>query len=487
MASRNDRLRLPIPVALAAWVLTGLIAPLTEAQEQITPRRQQIRSIEARRLPTLRVGLSSAPPEDGCEPEMQPAARPKMVFLNYFWYRPFEFDCTMMQPKSGTINSRDTGVKGYYHKRFKRLKRNGVDVLGFVFTGFEKPDDDVAGEPPHTVKHGRNLKGAISRAEDVGLPFFIYYDLAIRTAAKSHLCKTPAPANQYSCRDPDHSPISSYDLTDPVVFPQLRKDFIRIKDDFILPHLDSYYMLEDEDGNLILDENGLPRPVIGIYIAREFKANAGIRHFVNRLKVRFKRDGLGTPAFVLDTIFWNDPVREPVLKRFDDSVVAVTSFFPVNQVTADDLGIFNMAQWVPALRALYRDAALGLQESDRLSHLQVWPGIATQFDNRRRPLSYCAPPSIVGTPESFWHIRDSEDWRDMLRMGYESTYRVASSCRGAPSDRPIPQTLVINYENEFRESAVTDCTSKTASGQIKFPYKFGCTLLKVVKSEDRYK
>lgn len=488
MSPRTDLSRTVVLGALAAGLAAvGGLPAAADAQQRITPRRQQVQSIEPRQLPTSRPGVQQSEGPEDCELAMRPARRPKMVFLNYFWYRTWEFDCTMMRPKSEVIDSRDTDVNGYYHKRFRRLKKNGVDVLGFVFTGFDRPDPDARGEDPHTWKHGRNLKNAIGRAEDAGLPFFIYYDLAIRTAAKSHLCKVPAPANRFRCRDSRHDPIDSYNLTDSAVFPQLRKDFLRIKDDYILPHLDSYYMLEDEEGNLILDENGLPRPVIGIYIARDFVPNGGIRHFVDRVKFRFKRDGLGTPAFVLDTIFWHDPVREPVLQRFGDSVVAITSFFPVNQITADERGILKMADWIPHMRDLYREAAQGLQENAKLSHLQVWPGIATQFDNRRRPLDYCEPPPIVQTPESFWHIRGRQDWRDMLKMGYDSAYTLQTGCGQVPTEKQAPQTLVINYENEFRESAVTDCASRTASGQIKFPYKFGCALLKVVRSEDRHR
>ena len=211
-------------VGLAFAGLPGALA--AEAQQRIGPERQRVRSVEVRRQSVLRVGTASQPPDDTCQAEMRPARRPKMVFLNYFWYRKFEFECTMMRPKTDAIDSRDTDVGGYYDKRFRRLKKKGVDVLGFVFTGFEKPDDDIAGQVPHTAKHGRNLKNAISRAEDAGLPFFIYYDLAIRTAVKSHLCNVPEPIEQHSCRKPEHTPITGYDLTDPVIFPQLRQDFV---------------------------------------------------------------------------------------------------------------------------------------------------------------------------------------------------------------------------------------------------------------------
>ena len=92
------------------------------------------------------------------------------------------------------------------------------------------------------------------------------------------------------------------------------------------------------------------------------------------------------------------------------------------------------------------------------------------------------------TPESFWHLRDARDWRQMVQMGYKSAYTLESTCvqAGAPADDgPTPQTLVINYDNEFRESAITDCVTRNRDGSVQFPYRFGCSLLKVVRQEDR--
>ncbi len=432
-------------------------------------------------------GGSPWEPEDGTAAaeelrRMEPLPGAKIAFLNYFWHRPAEFGCTMLVPRGGAIDAADTGRGGYFHRRFRRLRRAGVDVLAFAFTGFAGPDPDVDGEEPHTVRDGRNLAAAIPRALDVGLPYFIYYDLATRTAVRSKRCLTPEPAESYACRNPAHRPVSAYDLEDPVLFEQLLGDLLRIKDDLILPHRRGYYMLEDVEGRPVLDERGLPRPVLAIYVARDLTPNRGIKRLVRTVTRHYQRDGLGRPAFVLDSIFWHDPAGARVARRFGKSAAALTSFFPVNPLVAELRGIETMAGWVPAMRELYAAAAAEVERRPRLAGLQIWPGIGAMFDNRRSRGPGCEPFRHPFYATTRWHLRGREDWRAMLRMGYESA-RGPAARDGAASVRP----LVINYENEWRESAVTDCVKKAAGGRLEYPFNFGCALLRVVAEEDRFR
>lgn len=428
--------------------------------------------------------LAAAAPEHETQADCQslrPAPRPKMAFLNFFWHSPEEFECTMLEPRGGPI---DSTRKGYYRRRFRRLARHGVDVLGFVFTGFGSRDPDVDGGTPHTVRDGRNLERAIAVAARGELPFFIYYDLVVRTAVRSKLCLVPPPADGKSCRQTWQRPVSEYDLRDPVLFDQLRGDMRRIKDDLILPHLDAYYFLEDERGRPILDSEGLPRPVIALYVARELVANGALKRLVRKVTRDYRADGLGQPAFVLDTIFWNDPLPRRIVKRFGTAATAVTSFFPVNALAAERRSIGSMRGWVPAMGELYADAAAKIATADGLSHLQVWPGIGTMFDNRRMRNAECQPYFFDHTPPMHFHLDDAEDWRAMLAMGFGSTYTAGRDC--APPRGRRPQSLVINYDNEWRESAVTDCVAGGPGGTVEFPFRFGCSLLEVAREEDRW-
>ncbi len=421
----------------------------------------------------------TAAAEDPRRMETLPGA--KIAFLNYFWHRPAEFHCSMLVPRQGAIDSADTGPNGYYHRRFRRLRRAGVDVLAFVLTGFASPDPDVDGKEPHTVRDGRNLAAAIPRAESVGLPFFIYYDLATRTAVRSKLCLTPEPAEDFECRNPAHRPVAAYDLEDPVLRAQLLGDLLRIKDDLILPHRASYYMLEDAAGDPVLDEHGLPRPVLAIYVARALAPNRGIKRLMRAVTRHYRRDGLGRPALVLDSIFWHDPAGARVARRFGRSAVALTSFFPVNPLVGELRGIETMRDWVPAMEELYAAAAVEVERRPRLAGLQIWPGIGTMFDNRRVRSPGCEPFRHPYYATTRWHLGSREDWRAMVRMGY-------ASARGPAEPGPAAglQPLVITYENEWRESAVADCVRRAAGGRLEFPFNFGCALLRVVAEEDRF-
>lgn len=421
---------------------------------------------------------------------MVAAAKPKAAFLNFFWHRPNEFRCTHLQPRDGAINSNDTGWGGYYHDRFKRLKRAGVDVLGFVFTGFDAPDLSPQREPLRSEPHGRSLGEAIWLARDVGLPVFIYYDLNVRTALKSGFCKVPPPANAYTCRDEEQRPVSIYNLARRRLYDQVRDDFVRIKDDYILPHMDTYYFLEDENGDLKLDEEGLPRPVLAIYIARELLANNAVKKLVAELTAAYRADGLGQPAFILDTIFWDHPTHPRIVKLFGTSAVALTSFFPVSAPTAAERGIEWMVDWAPQFRQLYRAAADEILDQ-HLNGLQVWPGVASMFDNRALEMrSSCESPPDTITPNSFWHLRSSLEWAEVLNAAYDSAYIPQTECTDGASETPAKapptQSLIINYENEWRESAVTDCVAKTRRGEATYPYNFGCELLNTFERLDRY-
>lgn len=430
-------------------------------------------------------------PEPGgptpCRLLMEPAPRPKAAFLNFFWHRPNEFKCTRLQPRDGPINSNDTGWGGYYHARFQRLERAGVDVLGFVFTGFAAPDLGIDRLPLRSEPHGRSLGEAMWLAKDVGLPVFVYYDLNVRTVFKSGLCKVPPPANQYQCRDANQRPVSHYNLNRRRLFEQLRNDFVRIKDDYILPHLDTYYFLEDEKGERILDEMGLPRPVLAIYIARELLPNQGITKLVEEVTTAYRADGLGQPAFVLDSIFWKEPTKAEVVRRFGTSAVALTSFFPVSAPIADELEIEWMVDWVPQFRRLYREAADEIV-SERLNGVQVWPGLGSMFDNTRiERRTFCEPPEHPITPSSKWHLRSSLEWAEMVNAAYDSAYVPRLECPGDDAaPRRSAQPLIINYENEWRESAITDCVEKTRNGQPGYPFLFGCELLNTFEQLDRY-
>ncbi len=430
--------------------------------------------------------------------------RPKTFVTDFTWYRPNEnargdaepasLACTRAAPRRafGEIASSDyLSSEGYYADKYRRFKRHGVDGIAYLVSD-AIPDSFAGG----------NLVSAASLAAERGLDLFAYYDLLVTSANQSglFLCQ---PGN---CKNtPTRRAVVDYNInTRPQLYAQIRDAFLDIADYLILPHLDAamdpgseaggYVLLEDSNGELVLDEEGLPRPVIAIYVAREFSDKPANLSRLGQLMVEvtdaYRLRGLGKPALVLDVIFWATPTAENIDTPFDpeivaafgDHAVAVTWYSFYDAYRAGHFGITNdgarppMDVWAKKLNQQYFATRDLLQEEEQ--DLMIWPGVSTQIDTRRA--EHCRPR---GT-EVVYHLRSLDDWRTMLDRGLRHTWRPADLRPNG--EAPLQTLLLVNNAGEWLEIGALDYTHADSTGQCSFPYNWCTGLLDVLTEADRY-
>jgi len=422
---------------------------------------------------------------------------PKLFVTDFTWYYPNQREdgsvhpqslaCTRAAPRRafGEITATDyLSSAGYYGEKYRRFKSRGVDGIAFMMTG-RIPDSF----------EGSNLVQATYLAKEAGLQFFAYYDLFVRTARESGLvlclpgsqCQTPAGTER----------VPSYHLAAyPRLYDQLRDDFVSLAEHVILPHMDEagggYLMLEDADGRRVLDEQGLPRPVLAIYIARELAVGpASLRRLgelMEEVTGVYRGLGLGRPAMVLDVLFWATRSADTIeltydpriVEAFGESVVAITwySFFDtyrgaLNHVTNDGKRP-PVEVWGKMLHQRYFEAR---EEMVTNGHeLMLWPGVQTQIDTRAPTKKGCRQRSV----EVVYHLRDREDWRAMLERGYRN------AARPVTSGTPLQTVVVVANAGEWFEIGALDYTHMDRSGKCSFPYHWCTALLDVIDEEDRY-
>lgn len=423
---------------------------------------------------------------------------PKLFATDFAWYRPNEKDDGSVEPRSlacgnasprhaeGGISGTDyLSSAGYYGEKYKRFKEFGVDGIAFVAT--DRVPDSFEGE---------NIVQLADLATDAGLDFFVYYDLFVNTVKTSRLFLC-LPAG--SCSLPaNQERVPTYNMASrPRLYDQLRDHFEAIARHLVVPHVNAdgpgYQMLEDANGDWVLDEAGLPRPVIAITIAREFsdkKANMRrIGDLMDDLTDTFRALGVGKPALLLDVIFWVTP-RAPVfehpydpdlLEAFGDHAVAITRYGFFDAFRGGLINITNdgprppIAVWGKYLNQHYRQTRDAL--ADDRHALMIWPAAQTQIETRA--------PDVEGCPERrvdlAFHLRSAEDWRTMLSRVLLNGWRPRPA-QGAPL-----QTLaLITNAGEWYEAGAIDVTGPDETGECSFPFHWCESLLEVVRDEDRY-
>ena len=429
------------------------------------------------------------------ELEIDPS--PKLFVTDFTWYHPNERDdghlnerslaCTRAAPRRafGEIAATDyLSSAGYYGEKYQRFRRRGVDGIAFMMTDRVPDSFD-----------GSNLVQAARLAREAGLQFFAYYDLFVRTAKESRMILC-LPGSQ--CRlPPGATRVPSYNLAArPRLYEQLRDDLVSLAEHVVQPHMDAaeggYLMLEDAAGRRVLDEQGLPRPVIAIYIAREFSDKpaslARLGKLMDEVTDVYRGLGLGRPAMVLDVLFWatrsTDDVEltyDPeIVEAFGQSAVALTwySFFDpyrgaLRNVTNDGKRP-PIAVWGKLLHQRYRQAREELSANGR--ELMLWPGVQTQIDTRVAERDGCQQRNV----EVVYHLRDREDWRTMLVRGYRN------AARPRTSGTPLQTVVVVANAGEWFEIGALDYTHRDSSGKCSFPYHWCEALLDVVDEEDRH-
>jgi hypothetical protein len=424
---------------------------------------------------------------------------PKLFVTDFAWYRPNLKADGGVEPRSlacanarplralGEITATDyLSSDGYYGEKYKRFKSYGVDGIAYLVT--DRVPDSF---------EGANTLQLAELATAAGLDFFAYYDLFINTTKTSRLFLClPGGKCRASARQ---ERVPSYNMAArPQLYDQLRDDFEAIARHLVVPHMDGggpgYLMLEDVDGRRVLDEAGLPRPVIAITIAREFsdgKANLRrIGELMEELTGAFRALGVGKPALVLDVIFWvtprapdfDHPYDPDLLEAFGDYAVAITRYGFFDSYRGGLKGITNdgprppIAVWGRYLNQHYRLTRDALA-ADRHA-LMIWPAAQTQLE--------AGAPDVPGCPdrgiELSYHLRSAEDWRTMLSRVLVNGWRPVPA-EGAP----LKTLALVTNAGEWYEAGAIDFTGPDASGECSFPFHWCESLLEVVKDEDLYR
>ncbi len=424
--------------------------------------------------------------------------RPKLFVTDFTWYQPNErrngkahpssLACSRAQPRRafGEITATDyLSSDGYYAEKYRRFKSHGIDGIAFLMTDRVPDSFD-----------GANLIQQADLAVTAGLDFFVYYDLFVNTAKTSNLllCLPAAP-----CPVPaGKKRVPEYNInTRPQLYAQLREDFESIAQHLVLPHMDAagpgYQMLEDATGERVLDEFGLPRPVIAITIAREFSDRpANLRRIGELMEETtevFRTLGLGRPALVLDVIFWVTPRAEvfespydlDLLEAFADYAVAISLYGFFDPFRGGLKNITNdgrrppLEVWAKYLHQHYAKTRDMLADDGQ--ELAIWPAGQTQFDLRPVEVEGCLDQGI----DFFYHLRSKEDWRAMLTRVLKNGWRPSSA------DGPALQTLaLITNAGEWFETGGIDLTHRDRYGECSYPYNWCGELLQVIREEDLY-
>ena len=361
------------------------------------------------------VQTAEVPPKPPGSRRLAPviATDPLIAHTIYTWYTRESFAKAAVQPLE-MFSSDDTE---HYRAMFSQLRANGVDAIAGVLTG--RPDERRPdGSPLPTAYQADNLLRVIPLVGAAGMKFFIYYDTAIRSYWKTGLAT------------------GELDVANPRLRRQIVDDFAWIADEVVKTHLDDYLFLQTQDGRPVLDEAGLQRPVIAIYIARALHSSTGLaalgRVMNDELAGLFHRRGLGRPALVLDAVYWGGTTFDSdLVAAFGANAVALTSFCPVYP-RAD---VHRLGDWVPLFDGLYEQAAKEMAALARWGVLdpamQLWPGVMPNFETRS---------------DRSGKAVDVRDWEEMLRMGLQRTARLES----APQENPV-RAMTIVYTDEFYE------------------------------------
>lgn len=348
------------------------------------------------------------------------AQNPLVTHTLYTWYTKASLAHASVSPLE-TFSSDDPE---HYRRLFSLLRANGVDVLAGVLTGLPG-EKDARGRALPTSYQAENYQRVVPLIGSAGMKTMVYYDLAIRSWWKNHLSR------------------AQLDMRNPALRQQILADLGWVADNLVLPNQDGYLFLQHVDGTPVLDEQGLPRPVIALYLVRALHDDAGFPNvratFDRELAAAFHARGLGRPALILDVVFWGGRTFDAgLVSAFGPSAAALTSFCPVTKRP----DVHNLGDWVPLFRSLYQRAAQEMahaaSQGTLSPSLQFWPGIMPGFE--------------TATDHS-GRATDLSQWEAMIRMGLAATTRLEAR----PDPNPVRSMLLV-YTDEYYEgtSLLTD-------------------------------
>jgi hypothetical protein len=410
-------------------------------------------------VPVL-AGAQNGEPSSKCEISFVQSREPLNVASFFAWYHsPEEFECMSSRPLEGWFVSSDMRRT---RQHFRRLRSHGFNAIMPVIYADPRNRGGGAGDM-------RQLLKALAVAQQQKLQFIPLFDLAVAAGLQEGFCNPFA-----GICEPGTTPIEEYNFDRHPELEALTVEMLTmIAREFILPFTHSKRLkrstarfLTDENDELILDEYGLPRPEIYLYIARAWADNSGgyrtIKTTVRKITKAYRKLGLGKPAFTLDVIQGSDKTyNDRLVAAFGDTVVGITSFFEPNPV-ATTMG--ELARDVHAPMFLRSASQLGkaIARGAVPPRTQVSAGTAANFDKRK--WAECNG----GFGNVAWPAMGPED------VFEKACSRLTDDSGNYPA--PYRNKRYI-YAGEGFEA--TWLCAETENGRFVYPNKYGCQPLHI--------
>jgi hypothetical protein len=405
-----------------------------------------------------------------CSLSFSRSSRPLNVASYFTWYHSREqFDCMSSRPLEGWFLSKS---RKRAKKHFGRLERHGFDaILAVIYAD------------PSTRKGGsadmRHMLKSLKYAKKQGLQFIPLFDLAVAASHQLNLCNRLAGP----C-EPGTIPVEEYNFDRHMPLQDLTIDMLTaIADQFILPYMNqrrplrsTARFLTTTEGKLVLDEEGLPRPEIYLYIARAWTDNSRGHHTIKntlRSVIRnYRKRGLGKPAFTLDVIqATHKSFDADLVAAFGDSVVGITSFFetsPEPQTLGQLVREVHEPMYARAREKLADLIASGTVDAN----IQISPGMAANFDKRKWA-------SCNGnTGDIAWPAMGPEDVYEAFFTGMIHTAHPTGSCTAASGPTSTWRNKRYVYAGEGFEGTWL-CAERGPGGTFHYPNQYGCQPLHI--------
>ncbi|MDH3254575.1 MAG: hypothetical protein OEM62_06250 [Acidobacteriota bacterium] len=426
-------------------------------------------------VPTLTAAQGTEPVSE-CDVFFTQSPRPLNVASFFTWYH-FEdqFDCMSARPLEGWFLSSDRRrTKQHFH----RLRKHGFDALLTAIYADPESHDGGSSDMRHMVR-------ALEIARQQKLQFIPLFDLAVAADLKGGFCNRFAGLCPQGTR-----PIDEYNFDRHPELERLTVDMMKvIAERFILPFThpknptkSTARYLTDNRGRLVLDEHGLPRPEIYLYIARvwtdDSRDHKTIKTTLRKVNRAYHRLGLGKPAYTLDVIQANNAgFDEGLVAAFGDTVVGITSFFEPHP-QARTMGELTRTVHGP----MYANAATKLARaigSDLISpRVQVSVGTAANFDKRR----WAACNGGFGNVA--WPAMGPEEVFEAFLGSITGTTQPEHECKrflDTNGNQPVPyRNKRFIYAGEGFEG--TWLCAETQNGQFVYPNRYGCQPLHIFEA-----
>jgi hypothetical protein len=398
-----------------------------------------------------------------CKVTMRRSSDALNVATYFSWYRSkAQFECMSSRPIEGFFRSKN---RRRIRTHLRRLEEHGFHAIAaVVYT-------DPSGESRQALEMRWMLK-ALREARRLGFGFIPLYDFSIASHLSANLCNVFAGR----CARGDVR-VTEYNFDrHPVLQKTVLEDLVMIADEFILPFADldnpsmsTIRFLHDANGDVVLDEHGLPRPEVYIYIPRVWTDDSGfatIASVLDEVTAAYRDRGLGMPAYSLDVLM---PLRKPFnpdrVAAFGESAIRITPFFAATD-KAENLRELTR-QHQKMYRRTERQLERAINRGQIHAQMQIAGGTVVNFD--KRGWSACQE----GFNSVAWPALKREHWMQALETLVERTTEPTCEETGElPGDRvPFRNGRFIYADEGFEATWL--CAELGPAG-ARYPNRYGC-------------